>query len=631
MEKILFGMFAGLVAAIVAGNALGQTADKAAAAAGIEGAEKRVALIIGNADYESAPLRNPVNDARVMAATLKALGFSVTALENASQSAMKQAIDEFGESLHNAGKNPVGLFYYSGHGMQVKGRNYMIPVAAKIRTERQVEYEAVDVSRALAAMEDAGNTLNIVILDACRDNPFSRSARNPVGGLALLDAASGTLIAYATAPGRTADDGTGRNGLYTEQLIRHMRTPGLKVEEVFKRVRNDVERLSGRKQVPWESSSLKGDFYFVDRPNQLAAAIPLEPERLLDEEEVLWRAIESSSSAQDFEDYLQQYPKGRFAVTARVKSRQMKQKSTPAVAPDSATLVLASDPPGAQVVMNGQVSGTTPVEISGINPGLYGIELRMAGHQSWKQDVMLRAGHRVSFNETLPLVRLAALDVRSLGADAEIFLNGLSRGNGGQVIDGIEPGFYGVEVRRPSTRPWKDLVNLQMGDPYQLLVPIIVPYNVGVFPGRLTGSYVNYLNRDYGSRTSGEWALWGMDDALRRAPEFNVVYSSYDGFAIPKRDVSDIRKETWKGLVFTQINTAFLRKKAKEMELDAILLIEFGDPGNAGPIEVHMYDPEADRMYLTRSTWKAGNIASQVAKATTEVLGKFVDAHKAGK
>ncbi|MBM3224517.1 MAG: caspase family protein, partial [Candidatus Tectomicrobia bacterium] len=226
--------------------------------------EHRLALLIGNAAYDTAPLRNPVNDVRSMTATLRALGFTVNALENAPLNKMKQAIDDFGEALRRGGG--VGLFYFSGHGMQVKGRNFIIPIGAQVKGERDIEYESVDVGRVLGKMEDAGNRVNLVILDACRDNPFARSFRSAAAGLASMDAASGTFVAYATAPGRTADDGSGSNGLYTEQLIRYMKLPGLKVEDVFKRVRVDVEQQSSGKQVPWESSSLKGDFYFAGPP-----------------------------------------------------------------------------------------------------------------------------------------------------------------------------------------------------------------------------------------------------------------------------------------------------------------------------------------------------------------------------
>ncbi|HSX79565.1 MAG TPA: caspase family protein, partial [Candidatus Saccharimonadia bacterium] len=151
------------------------------------GGERRAALVIGNAAYDSAPLRNPVNDARVMAATLRTLGFEVTALENATLTDMKRAIDDFGDSLRSGGG--IGLFYFSGHGIQINGRNFIIPVGVRVKGERDVEYESVDVGRVLGKMEDAGNRMNLVILDACRDNPFARSFRSAASGLATMDAA----------------------------------------------------------------------------------------------------------------------------------------------------------------------------------------------------------------------------------------------------------------------------------------------------------------------------------------------------------------------------------------------------------------------------------------------------------
>ena len=313
----------------------GLTTDKSAS----PGSERRTALVIGNATYESAPLRNPVNDARAMATTLRALGFEVQALENASLTAMKQAIDDFGDSLRSGGG--VGLFYFSGHGMQVKGRNFIIPVGARVKGERDIEYESVDVGRVLGKMEDAGNRMNMVILDACRDNPFARSFRSSASGLASLDAASGTFVAYATAPGRTADDGTGANGLYTEQLIRYLKAPGLKVEDVFKRVRVEVEKQSSGKQVPWESSSLKGDFYFAGLPTDAAtspavppatASAPARPSdtvRTINEEEALWKVIETSNNPVDFEEYLRAFPEGRFVLAARAKLRQLSREDAP--------------------------------------------------------------------------------------------------------------------------------------------------------------------------------------------------------------------------------------------------------------------------------------------------------------
>lgn len=221
--------------------------------------EQRVALLIGNSSYSSSPLRNPVNDVESMSSALKAMGFDVIKVENASQREMDEAISGFGGKLRNGG---VGLFYYAGHGMQVGGENYLIPVDAEIDVEGDIKYRAVNVGTVLSKMEAAGNRLNIVFLDACRNNPFSRSWRSSTKGLAKVDAPTGTYIAYATAPGSVASDGTGSNGIFTEALIRAMSVKGLTIENVMKQVRVEVAGQTDRKQIPWTSSSLMGDFYF---------------------------------------------------------------------------------------------------------------------------------------------------------------------------------------------------------------------------------------------------------------------------------------------------------------------------------------------------------------------------------
>lgn len=223
--------------------------------------EKRHALVIGNADYSMGILNNPLNDARAMSGVLKNVNFDVTLLLNVpTKDDMKRAIREFGIKLKNSGG--VGLFYFAGHGLQVGGFNFLIPVNAEIYSEEDVEYESVDVGFVLAQMEAADNRMNIVILDACRNNPFARSFRSASRGLASINAPTGTLIAYATAPGATASDGTGINGLYTEQLLMQIQHENLKIEEVFKNVRAQVLAKSEGRQTPWESSSLVGDFYF---------------------------------------------------------------------------------------------------------------------------------------------------------------------------------------------------------------------------------------------------------------------------------------------------------------------------------------------------------------------------------
>lgn len=224
--------------------------------------DKRLALVIGNGNYSMGGyLVNPENDARSMAETLKNLGFVVRIFLDVNQLVMKQAIDDFGEMLKDF---DVGLFFYAGHGLQVKGYNYLVPVGASIASERDVEYNCVEAGRVLGAMEDSGCKVNIVILDACRNNPYERSWTRSAGGqgLAFMNAPSGSLIAYATAPGRTASDGTGANGLFTSSLLKYIKMPGITILEVFQNVRSEVRLKSGNEQTPWESTSLEGNFYF---------------------------------------------------------------------------------------------------------------------------------------------------------------------------------------------------------------------------------------------------------------------------------------------------------------------------------------------------------------------------------
>jgi len=220
---------------------------------------RRTALVIGNAAYKGAPLKNPVNDARGMAGALQGLGFNVKLYVNADYKSMYEAIRSFGRELSRGG---VGLFYYAGHGMQVKGTNYLIPVGADIKEEDEVRFNAVDANLVLSKMESAGNRTNIVILDACRDNPFSRSFRSSTRGLAVVDAPRGSLLVYATAPGSVSADGSGRNGIFTGALLKHINESGVDVEMMLREVRRDVMAETNNKQVPWSSSSLTGSFYF---------------------------------------------------------------------------------------------------------------------------------------------------------------------------------------------------------------------------------------------------------------------------------------------------------------------------------------------------------------------------------
>ncbi|MDM8556923.1 caspase family protein [Desulfococcaceae bacterium HSG7] len=228
-------------------------------------ASNKVALVIGNGDYKEIPLRNPARDANDMASALRKLGFSVIIKTNATQNEMEDAIRGFGKRLSI---ESIGLFYYSGHGLQTKGINYLIPIGAKIYSDDEIKYKAVEAGMVLDKMENAGSRTNIVILDACRSNPF-KSFRSIKRGLAPMMAPRGTFIAYATAPGTVAFDGTEKNSPYTKHLLKMIRNPNFAIEKVFKQVRVAVMSETNNRQVPWEASSLTGDdFYFAKKYEQ---------------------------------------------------------------------------------------------------------------------------------------------------------------------------------------------------------------------------------------------------------------------------------------------------------------------------------------------------------------------------
>ena len=248
----------------------------ASAAAGLERAraeqlERRTALVIGNGAYKVAPLINPVNDARLVASSLAAARFKVIKLENATQEQMLKALSDFGAEIDKGG---VGVFYFAGHGVQVGRQNYLIPVDANISREEQIRTRALNAQEVLDRMASAGNALNLLFLDACRNDPFPRSTRAATLGLAKMDAVLGMLVSFATAPGSVADDGGGRNSPYSKYLAESMRIPGLRIEDVLKRVRTRVREETDGRQITWDSSSIEGDFYFLPKATIAPEAAP---------------------------------------------------------------------------------------------------------------------------------------------------------------------------------------------------------------------------------------------------------------------------------------------------------------------------------------------------------------------
>ncbi len=286
--------------------------------------DERFALVIGNAAYPGgAALANPGNDATAMTATLKALGFRVLEVRDGKRKQIMESVAVMREQLQ--GKQGVGMLYYAGHGVQYDWRNFMIPVDAGLEDAADIPASTVDVGIVLEAFKVAGNRLNIVVLDACRDNPFDNKLATK--GLAPMDAPPGTYMAFATTPGNLAADGDAQfaNGLYTRFLLEELKKPLARVEDVFKRVRLQVRIHSAGRQIPSESSNLDEAFSF---DTGFAKAEPensnLRQQRY-ETERSDWNRIKASQHAVDFFDFLQRYPNGFISEMAQFRADQLQR------------------------------------------------------------------------------------------------------------------------------------------------------------------------------------------------------------------------------------------------------------------------------------------------------------------
>jgi hypothetical protein len=288
----------------------------------------KIALVLGNSKYKEAPLKNPANDAKAIGEALAATGFTVTTRLDATRAEMSAALDAYLKEL--GAKKCVGLFYYAGHGVQLQWKNYMLPVDAEIDTIDDVQKKAVEVNILTEGLTKAANPLNVIILDACRDNPFGTAKPTQAKGLSQMDAPTNTILAYATSPGNVASDGEGANGLYTENFLKEVKVPEAKLEDVFKRVRLSVRRRSNGAQIPWESTSLEEDFWFIP-PKELKKLSEDEKERAFTAEAALWDRAKASQEPGPYEDYMRRYPSGRFTELAqlqldRILARQGEKK-----------------------------------------------------------------------------------------------------------------------------------------------------------------------------------------------------------------------------------------------------------------------------------------------------------------
>jgi Caspase domain len=285
------------------------------AVAGEARAEKRIALIIGNSDYATAgwDLANPVRDAQLMKTTLEKVGFSVTLVTNADENAMEEAFQAHGERLKAAGREAVGLFYFAGHGVQSQGLNYLVPVDARARSEQDLWRQAPRLGDALQYIESAGNAVNFVVLDACRNNPLPSVTRDVAGGLAPVGRSRGLLIAYATEPGFTAFDGEGRNSPFTEALAAVMPTDGLIAEQVFKRVADRVSLVTNGEQTPFYNSGLIGEDICFSKCTAATGA----GARISSAEQTVFDLARTPC---EYAAFVAQYPSSALAAIARTRA-----------------------------------------------------------------------------------------------------------------------------------------------------------------------------------------------------------------------------------------------------------------------------------------------------------------------
>jgi len=306
--------------------------------------EQRVALVIGNSAYKQGPLRNPVNDARDMAARLRSLGFTVIERSNLGIRQIGSTLREFRAKLT---PGSVALVFYAGHGVQIKGENYLPAVDAEISGEEDVPNQSLAVRQIMDVLGDAKTRLNLVFLDACRDNPYARTFRTASRGLSKENAPSGTLISFATRPGSLAADGMGKNGLYTGALLLAMNDANRPIEQILKTVVTSVKAGSTNQQEPWMEGSIQGEFCFGDCTRVVQSVVPEMSAAQL--EEKFWDDAKAAGNKEGFEGYLESYPKGRYVSLARANINRLSKQivsappvTMPVITPPVTKPVIAS-------------------------------------------------------------------------------------------------------------------------------------------------------------------------------------------------------------------------------------------------------------------------------------------------
>lgn len=326
-SRICAGLLAGLLGFAAAGAAFAE-APNSDIRNGMQApppADQRVALVIGNSNYQTAPkLANPGNDAQSVAQLLNSAGFEVTQAIDLSRNEMVRAVQDFSDKIAARGPGAVAMIYYAGHGVQLAGENYLLPVDAKISSPSDLDGNSLRLVDVMGTLESIPSRMRIVVLDACRNNPFPEI--NDAGrGLAIVDAPRGSIVGYSTAPGMEAQDGDGRHSPYTSAFLNSARTPNLPIEQLFKRIRLEVNNLTDGRQTPWESSSLTSDFYFFGDTAVAAARAPDRSPIVRTASDLPSRSVRqaydyvlSEGSPEYYEEFIRLYPHDPLADRVRL-------------------------------------------------------------------------------------------------------------------------------------------------------------------------------------------------------------------------------------------------------------------------------------------------------------------------
>ncbi len=438
--------------------------------------EKRVALVIGNSAYQNTPpLANPRNDATEMGKALKRVGFDVDLVVDATKPDMDQALRRFGNNLTGSS---AAVFYYAGHGIQVDGINYILPVDVALKNERDLNWETSDMTTVLKQME-GHNRVNLLFLDACRDNPLSQTLARSMGesrssvigrGLATMKANAGTLISYSTKEGEVAADGKGKHSPYTEALLKHIEMPGIEIGLLLRKVREEVISATKNKQVPWEYGSLLGEFYFTG-----PVTVQVQPEVSKSatgskNESLYWESIMNDTDPAAFEEYLKKYPDGEFSGLARYKINSLKKggKKLPQVdvipqieqIKPSGSLNISSDPSDAMVVLDGNPIGHTDMEISGIDVGKRKIEIKKDCFETKTVEVFINSNQQLKLNLKLK-PSCGAISVISNPIGADIFMDEKLVGVTPAELTELKPGTHTISLKKEGYEEWKDTATVR--------------------------------------------------------------------------------------------------------------------------------------------------------------------------